>query len=259
MKYVSFSLFGEYADYIEGEISNAKLMSNFYPHWNAVFYTSANVDTAVSIKLRDAGALVIPGDESISENPRVWRFAAALLPGAEHVIFRDTDSRISKREATAVGQWLESGRQIHLIRDHPHHFYPIMAGMWGVRCTPQVNELVRLVLASAHGDEKPEDQKLLAEIVYPALVADSYIHDTFYSREPHSVRLGPRDEDNSFIGERINAAGDPDVQHRKLVAKYEASNLGRLRLTVLDKIRQFVLKTTGLQLYFLLKTGPTEK
>lgn len=259
MKYVSFSLFGEDADYLEGAVSNAKLMSTFYPTWKAVFYTSANVDAAIATCLKDAGALVIAGDERISKNPRVWRFAASLLPRANHVIFRDTDSRISQREATAVRQWLESGRQLHLIRDHPHHFYPIMAGMWGVSCTPKVKELVRLVLASAEGDDKPEDQKLLAQIVYPALVADSFVHDTFYSREPHAVHLSPRDETNSFVGERISAAGDPVVQHRKLVAKYEDSNLGRLRLRVLDKIRQFVLKTTGLQLYFLLKTGTTEK
>jgi hypothetical protein len=134
-----------------------------------------------------------------------------------------------------------------------------MAGMWGAKCTPKVKALINRVLSSARGDEKPEDQQLLASIVYPALVGDSFIHDAFYSREPHSVRLGPRGEANSFIGERIDAAGRPDSQHRNLVAKYEDSFIGGLRLRLFDKIREIVFKTFGLQLYVLLRTGKTGK
>ena len=106
-----------------------------------------------------------------------------------------------------------------------------------------------------NNSKKEEDQELLASIIYPALVADSYVHDTFYSRERHSVGLGNRDESNSFIGERIDASGRPDFKDRELLAKYEASCTNRLRIKVLDGIRELFFKVFGVQLYFLLKEG----
>ena len=52
----------------------------------------------------------------------------------DHAVFRDLDSLISKRETTAVTQWLESKHIFHVMRDHPNHgTTPMMAGMWGVK------------------------------------------------------------------------------------------------------------------------------
>ena len=49
-------------------------------------------------------------------------------------VFRDLDSMISKREISAITQWLNSKHTFHVMRDHPNHgTTPMMAGMWGVK------------------------------------------------------------------------------------------------------------------------------
>lgn len=37
------------------------------------------------------------------------------------------------REVDAVNTWLESGKLVHIMRDHPEHQDVILAGMWGLR------------------------------------------------------------------------------------------------------------------------------
>ena len=62
-----------------------------------------------------------------------WRFFAHDETDCEYVVFRDADSRISKREKMAVDEWIQSGKSIHIMRDHPYHTVPILGGMWGCR------------------------------------------------------------------------------------------------------------------------------
>ena len=47
-------------------------------------------------------------------------------------ISRDADSRLSKREAHIVNQWIQSGKTLHCIRDHKCHYHVIMGGMFGI-------------------------------------------------------------------------------------------------------------------------------
>ena len=161
LRYVSFSLFGKDKDYLEGAIRNCATANDFYPGWTPIFYVAADIEKKVTRELEKHGGRVIASDQTVSRNPRAWRFAAALLDDAEHVIFRDTDSRMSRRESDAVMQWLDSGKTLHIMRDHPHHGHPIMAGMWGINVGEKPRRLISKVLQEAIGEEKPEDQQLL--------------------------------------------------------------------------------------------------
>ena len=49
------------------------------------------------------------------------------------MIVRDTDSRLGIREKLAVDEWLDSGKKLHIMRDHPYHRVPMLGGMWGCR------------------------------------------------------------------------------------------------------------------------------
>lgn len=51
----------------------------------------------------------------------------------EVALFRDLDSRPSRREMEAVEEWMLSKHVVHVMRDHPGHDMPILAGMWGVK------------------------------------------------------------------------------------------------------------------------------
>lgn len=61
-------------------------------------------------------------------NPRLWRFLPLLDNDVEILITRDLDSRITKRETSAVAQWLSSSLSFHVMRDHPLHGAFILAG-----------------------------------------------------------------------------------------------------------------------------------
>ena len=41
-----------------------------------------------------------------------------------------------KREKEAVDEWLSEGTSLHLMRDHPHHNYTVMGGMFGFNKAP---------------------------------------------------------------------------------------------------------------------------
>ena len=62
-----------------------------------------------------------------------WRFLAIEDKDIDIFIVRDCDSRINKREQLAVYQWLKSDCILHIMRDHPHHYYKILGGMWGYK------------------------------------------------------------------------------------------------------------------------------
>lgn len=46
-------------------------------------------------------------------------------------IVRDSDSRLNPRERFAVEEWIQSGKAVHTIRDHPNHERPLNGGLWG--------------------------------------------------------------------------------------------------------------------------------
>ena len=259
MKYISFSLFGRDPNYTLGAVANSQNSKFFYPGWTPVFYVSPEIETEIIDQLLASGSIVIQSGPMLSKNPRIWRFAAALLPKAEYTIFRDTDSRFSTREVEAVDQWLNTKHQLHIIRDHPRHYYPIMAGMWGVRSTESMQNSIKEVLSSARGVEKPEDQTLLAKILYPRFKEDVFVHDAFYDREPNRGSLAKRNIDGSFIGEQIDFEGKPNLYHRKIVDLYERTPFQKLRLRYFDKLRQIVYQFTRVNLYLLLKSGKTER
>lgn len=78
-----------------------------------------------------------------SLSPMFWRFAVAADERVELFIVRDADSRLTPRDASAVGNWVGLGQvnernqralAFHCIRDHPSHSLdPVNGGLWGAQ------------------------------------------------------------------------------------------------------------------------------
>lgn len=197
-KAVAFSLWGNNEMYTKGAIENAKLMKEIYPEWDMVLYYNDTVDGNVIKELEKLNVKLYKVGE---EKGYHWRFYAA--DEYETVIFRDCDSRISKRERIAVDEWLESDNSLHVIRDHPHHKIPygvnkpaILAGMWGIR---NFNFSMKELLKNKETYEYGEDQKLLA-LIYDKYENDRFVHDTF----GNGKKIKHQMEDYHFIGERFD-------------------------------------------------------
>ncbi len=119
-----------------------------------------------------------------------WRMLPILTTDYDYVAIRDLDSVITRREADATNEWIQSGKLIHIMRDHPGHTAPIMGGMFSVKSSElEVREafkpIKKIILCSViRNDESywQVDQEFLASHVYERLKHSRFVHDPYYER-----------------------------------------------------------------------------
>ena len=219
-KYVSFSCFGDKEIYLCGAIANAELVVRFYPDWTAVFYLDAQADLIAGDTLRDLGCKVFLRNTDQHGGGMFWRFGACELADAEAVIVRDTDSRITFREAIAVSEWLASGKSLHVMRDHPWHTNKIMGGMWGLQGAQAFETFSSILQSESKSQLYGEDQRFVSETVYPLFKRDVMVHDSFSRQEWQRKKFVERTA-GEFIGEAIDCLGRPNHALRNTVVKFE--------------------------------------
>ncbi|WP_233873451.1 hypothetical protein [Paraburkholderia adhaesiva] len=160
---------------------NALEQPQVYPGWTCHYYVDDSVPETVKQRLRNAGAMVLEvADSNIARWPRtMWRFAAYDLPDVHRVLFRDADSVVTTREATAVEEWTESDRLFHHMRDHGSHTELMLAGMWGAvaHAMPPMQNLVVEYLRRRPADHHFVDQFFLREMVWPYAHTNLLQHD----------------------------------------------------------------------------------
>lgn len=210
MNYLSFSLWGDNPLYNVGAIKNSELLEKIYPNWKMILYYDNTVptDTINELKKND----VICVDSSGIPYGCFWRFFASDIEDAEYVCFRDCDSRISQREYLAVQEWINSGKTLHVMRDHPAHRIPyganglgILAGMWGIKSKSfPMKKNIEDFLNRFKKDYYGIDQNFL-QIIYKNYETDKLTHDEFFGGNKFPTpRINGR-----FIGERIDINENP--------------------------------------------------
>jgi hypothetical protein len=205
MKVISFSLWGSNPKYVAGAIKNAELAPAIYPGWRCRFYCDASVPASCIDRL---GALP---QVDICRQPEIgdwmalfWRFRPAADRDVDVVIFRDADSRLNRREAAAVDEWLRGSRDVHVMRDHPEHGVPILGGMWGVR-RGALAAFVDQIETRPRKDRWQVDQEFLAEVVAPC-VRDRWLeHDEYFGGRPFPTRRRWRE----FVGQPFDEHDRP--------------------------------------------------
>lgn len=177
---VAYSLYGTNPLYIQGALRNVRLIPEIYPGWTPRVYVSQEIEKSVSEELAASGAEVVFKERLGEFDGTFWRFLSLGDPCLDAVIIRDTDSRPTLREAAAVKQWLDSGKTLHLMRDHPEHQVVIMAGMWGCRggAVPDIEPLIDDWGIWAR---KGQDQVFLREMIYPRFEHDLLVHSDLFS------------------------------------------------------------------------------
>jgi hypothetical protein len=218
MKYISFSLWGDQPIYNVGVLKNVNLVKEIYKDWQMVVYYDNTAPTETINELKTQNVLTI---DMTNKNiyGMFWRFFAVDLPDSEYVIFRDGDSRVSVREKMAVDEWLESGKTLHVMRDHPYHRIPcgndrlgILGGMWGIKS--KKISLTKLIQNYPNKGKifYGEDQTFL-KTVYSLFENDRCTHDDFFENKPFPIKR----ENGRFIGERIDENENPVTDDYKMV------------------------------------------
>lgn len=213
-KVISFSLWGDEDKYCIGAILNAQLQQLIYPGWVCRFYVDAHTVPHAVIGILDKMGCEIVFKRNAYYGKyaagKFWRHSVMVDPDVDRFIVRDTDSRLSLREERCVNQWIESGKTIHIIRDHPHHGHRVMGGTWGgvnkETSKLDYNKLLDqfLVRENYHWKKKRQmDQRFLEQEIYSRFKDDAFIHDDYhFFADEQSHSIGKKEK--HYIGEIID-------------------------------------------------------
>ena len=209
MKYISYSLWGDNELYNIGIVKNAQQVPEIYSGWQMIVYHDNSVPKETLRVLEDLNVKLVNVDGHT--HGMFWRFFASDLVDCEYAIFRDGDSRLSVREKMAVDEWIESGKTIHVMRDHPAHQIPygnnglgILGGMWGIKgnTIPMKESVENFSKNKTMG--YGIDQTFL-KTIYNVFENDRCTHDDFFEKKPFPIKR----ENGRFIGERMNVNDEP--------------------------------------------------
>lgn len=221
---VSFSLFGQDEEdiYIPGAFRNCEMYNDLRPEWHLKFYVGESITTLTRRRLlKFRNVTVVPMDLPETRAATYWRFLAVKDGGYDFYLSRDTDSRPFKREISAVNEWLESDKWFHVMRDHPRHGAPMLAGMWGVK-EEGAAKIRRRFRAPLVGDYYQIDQDWLKNRVWKFAKRSVMAHvDCEWDFGMESVPFSVPRKDFDYVAECYN--GDDTLrfpEHRLEVALY---------------------------------------
>lgn len=228
-----FALWGSNEDYWFGARRNIELAAELFPEWICRFYIDSNCDRHLidSISGKNTEKIIVDPEEYTSRNLSTrfdhsglfWRFIPLSDPDIEIVVSRDVDSRLSKREKAAIEEWLSSSKDFHIMRDHPHHGVPILAGLWGARNGILKN--IDILLSywktySNKGRYHADDQDFLGQIIYPIVRTNSFEHSEFgirFANEIHSFPIERKDFE--FAGDVFDKEDKRHPEYWTLIKK----------------------------------------
>lgn len=212
-KIISFSLWGTNPKYLVGAIKNIELSKIYYPGWICRFYVGKSVPKYYieEMQKHKNTEIVFMNDEG-DLSGMLWRFLPASDEDVEMMISRDCDSRLNKREESAVKEWVNSEKSFHIMRDHPNHGIKILGGMWGVK-NPTLKGMKKWISIYEKGNYYQVDQNFLLKFVYPIIENDCIIHDEFFEKKKFP---NPR-EGKQFVGEPFDEFDNPDDYYRSLI------------------------------------------
>jgi len=187
---ISFSLYGSDLRYCVGAIKNAIIAQEILDEeYDLIFFVGQSVPSWVVSTLRlFPNVQIIQTDAPEDHTAKLWRFLACELD-YDFVAFRDADARLSLRELNAHEEFIESGLDAHIMKDHPiGHNYPINAGMFTVR-SALFKDIRTLIESAEISDYYTQDQDFLRNLIYPRIQFSCFVHDEFYDTDVEGKSL----------------------------------------------------------------------
>ena len=213
-KIISFSVWGSNPVYTVGAIRNAELAKLYLPDWKCMFFVGEKVPASIIKELERLDCEIVPTALEENHTGMFWRFTPATMwEEYDYVLSRDTDSRLTKREADEINLWISSGKMFHSIIAHPYHNLPILGGLWGVKtnasfCKHFDESFTRFNIENRY----QIDQDFLNTHIYPFVKDDIYVSN---------MMLQPQNSDFSFIGEGYDELNQPlNLSHREILKTY---------------------------------------
>ena len=219
-KIISFCLWGNNPKYCIGAIKNSELYKTIYPDWICRFYIGSDVDINIISQLikNDCEIIIVPYSKNTWIN-MLWRFKPITDSEVDIFICRDTDSRLNLRERSAVDEWLESNKSVHIMRDHPYHGNCMLGGMIGFKRS--IFEIVSSSLRQfTFKDEYGTDYNFFNNIFYPIIKEDCIIHDEIFDKKSFPTKR----LNNEFVGQVLDENDIVNSYHQLVLEQYLNEN-----------------------------------
>lgn len=206
-KIASFCLYNNVEIYSKGAIENAIQYKKKYPDVVVYMYTRRDVSPKTISILKSHDVEVIYTICIADWLMMFARFYPVENPNNLYFISRDTDCRPSNREDTAISQWLNSNKSLHIIRDHPFHTTKILGGLWGLQNNYISNIRFMIMEWGIKYIKKMNlsgpDQHFLND-VYTLFPNDKYVNDQFHKYENEKYVINCRRNNKEYVGEAFN-------------------------------------------------------
>jgi hypothetical protein len=212
MKAISFCVWGNKPQYLEGMAGNLLLAPYIYPGWDVFIYWGSDVPEETRNRILTYSSAPVQERFSPLADWRLMldRFRPITEDNVDVMISRDADSRLTIREKLAVDEWLASNFDVHAMHDHPFHTVPMLGGMWGMK-KPAVANFGSL-LNAWHGEAHPAwqcDQEFLTRAIWPFVKEHTLDHASFHAGRwfTHSKPFASPRSGFEFVGATINENG----------------------------------------------------
>ncbi len=226
MKVISFGVWGNNPLYINGLIKNCYNIKTNYPEWNVWVYYNNTVQSDIISHLTNLGISLFHMDnDNTSGTNSVWRFYPTMDESVDILLSRDCDSRITNREMHLVNEWIDSDKELHIIRDHAWHQMPILAGMFGLKRGGLMNKFSEELLKHLNGISIIQDinnktlidsnmyqfdELFLQEKIFPLSTNIRMTHISAGAMYEGDIIISPP-HNNDFIGNKINQDTDKPI------------------------------------------------
>ena len=217
-KVISFALWGNNPTYNIGAIKNAEIALTFYPDFECWFYIhqeSVPIETINNLKQLSNVKIIFKDGDLDKCKPMCWRFEAIDNPLVEIMMSRDTDTRILLREQLAVEQWLKSNKLLHIMRDHPHHNFVILGGMFGTKKIVNISSWSKIINNINQQYFRDYDQSFLNDYIYPLIKDNCLVHTSFKIYTNENCKRFPISycKEFKFVGEYVYADESRSIFH----------------------------------------------
>jgi hypothetical protein len=185
---ISYSLYGDKPRYCVGAIKNAAIALSDLPDFTVRFYVGESVPAWVTSTLRLFKNVELhPMITAEDARAMFWRFYALADLDYDYILVRDCDARLNPREIAMHQEFVESGQNFHIIKDHPTgHNYLISGGLFAAKKIT-LHDIHKLIQAWEPQGRYGNDMDFLQRIIYPRVVGEALIHDEYFNT-PGSIR-----------------------------------------------------------------------
>jgi hypothetical protein len=185
---ISYSLYGNQPRYTIGAIKNSAIALSDLPDFTLRFYVGESVPDWVVSTLRLFKNIQIHpmlGKEDASA--MFWRFYALADLDYDYILVRDCDARLNPREIAMHQEFVESGQNFHIIKDHPTgHNYLLSGGLFAAKKIT-LHDIHKLIQAWEPQARYGNDMDFLQRIIYPRVIGEALIHDEYFDT-PGSIK-----------------------------------------------------------------------